>query len=233
MVKTQNTSFRDFLAHKEHFLFHDNLQHKTSPSTHSLPCLFERMSQDSPLLALAPELRNKIYRLVLVSDAAIDIGSESSPTPPRLLGTCRQIRHEATSIYYHENTFAATDSTSCGDNYTRAVSWFCKIGSTRCAMMADMRLHLEIEQDFEKYGPEWLEDGTRSMLREAARASVHLLDAAGLPLSAIHFEAPSEIVTLSDAIRATWAEAGERDVQERVAANGLPWWRRWWNAVWR
>lgn len=178
------------------------------------------MSQDSPLLALAPELRNDIYRHVLVSDAAIDIGSESSATQPSILQTCRQIREEAESIYYHENIFAATASPYGMGNYLRVHGWLCKIGAARCAMMANLRLNLGPSKYNQSSGPDAMCKQRRSTIWDYARRWVRHLAGSGVPLSAIHFKAPSEIKTLTDAFRATWWEAGERALQERLAGNG-------------
>lgn len=203
------------------FPLSDNLQYKTSPSEHNLPSRLDEMSQDSPLLAMAPELRNWIYRLVLVSDAAIDVSSESPATPPGLLGTCRQIREEATSIYYHENAFTAMTVTHAHAGYKRMISWFGKIDRARCAMMAVFRLNLDITQDVQAIGSEFMTDQAKNTFQRLARAMVHRLVVIGVPPNAIHFEAARKIVTLGDAIKATWCEAGERDVEERVAANGL------------
>lgn len=55
------------------------------------------------LLELPAELRNRIYRDVLVSD---HVGIEAHTfSQPAMLKTCCQIRSEATSIYYIESTF--------------------------------------------------------------------------------------------------------------------------------
>jgi hypothetical protein len=63
---------------------------------------------ESPLMALPPETRNRMYRLVLVEADPNTIRSHPvrlAPTPPALLQTCQQIRQEASSIYYQENLF--------------------------------------------------------------------------------------------------------------------------------
>lgn len=57
------------------------------------------------LLDLPPELRNLIYRSVLVQNRDIDVRSQGFDVPP-LLSTCKKIRKEARSIFYYENTFA-------------------------------------------------------------------------------------------------------------------------------
>lgn len=61
----------------------------------------------SRLLALAPELRNKIYHYALVSKKKIQAnhGAAKSSTQPGLLETCRQIRKEAIELFHTENDF--------------------------------------------------------------------------------------------------------------------------------
>ena len=53
-------------------------------------------------LTIPGELRNKIYRIALVSDGKIVV-AKGQFVEPLLLRTCRQIRTEATKIYYLEN----------------------------------------------------------------------------------------------------------------------------------
>ena len=67
--------------------------------THSTTTL-----QESPLLALAAELRNRIYRYALASGVPIDV-STTNTTSAALLATCHEIRGEAIGIYFSENTF--------------------------------------------------------------------------------------------------------------------------------
>ena len=57
------------------------------------------------VLMLPAELRNRIYRFALVSSSPVSIG-RTSFAHPAFLEVCRQIRKEAISIYYYENTFA-------------------------------------------------------------------------------------------------------------------------------
>jgi len=65
--------------------------------------------QQSPILKLPPELRNAIYRCVLISDTPIDVSERNENlTPCYLLATCRQIRAEASKMYYSENTFSVS-----------------------------------------------------------------------------------------------------------------------------
>lgn len=59
------------------------------------------------LLGLPAEIRNEIYRLVLVEQHAVAI-SPRSPPPPGLLEVCYDIRDEAQAIYACENSFMVT-----------------------------------------------------------------------------------------------------------------------------
>jgi hypothetical protein len=53
------------------------------------------------------ELRNRIYREVLVPEPYIYLSQDDYGPQPPLLRTCTQIRTEAMGIYYLENNFRA------------------------------------------------------------------------------------------------------------------------------
>lgn len=78
----------------------------------------------SPILSLPPEMRNRIYRECVV-EGVITLHSDdmfdSLPVEPALLLTCRQIRKEALSIYYHENKFEFCISHHDAGNY---IKWY-------------------------------------------------------------------------------------------------------------
>lgn len=71
-------------------------------------------SDSCTLLSLPGELRNRIYRYTLGSPQAIAVSSKGYERSG-LLSACRQIRHEALQIFYHENAFdiAALELDSC------------------------------------------------------------------------------------------------------------------------
>ncbi len=84
-------------------------------------------SQDSllpPILRLPPELRLKIYRLLLLSDQTIRMvwreDSDSFPRPnclfPAILRTCRVFYNEAADVLYGENVFRAHRIDDTNDN---------------------------------------------------------------------------------------------------------------------
>ena len=66
-------------------------------------------SAASPLLRLPPELRNKIYQLVIVKHESIHIDKTTfNNHQPSLLRTCCAIRNEAVKIFYAESQFSIT-----------------------------------------------------------------------------------------------------------------------------
>ncbi|KAF2161664.1 hypothetical protein M409DRAFT_59044 [Zasmidium cellare ATCC 36951] len=76
---------------------------------------------ESRLLALVPELRNRIYRYTLVEPTPIRVGVDAPlPTEPGMLRVCRQIRAEAKAIYLKENTF---DFEIPGFNIAKYLRW--------------------------------------------------------------------------------------------------------------
>lgn len=81
---------------------------------------------ESRLFVLAAELRNRIYELVLVEDEKIWFNKKNFKQPG-LLCVNRQIRSEASPIYYHLNTFNVDcmnfDSTSLKLLYRQNKKW--------------------------------------------------------------------------------------------------------------
>ena len=72
------------------------------------------------LLDLPPELRNRIYHMILITNdliwietrgllTATDIVETGSFFEPPMLSVCQQIRNEATSIFYASNAFEGYD----------------------------------------------------------------------------------------------------------------------------
>lgn len=67
------------------------------------------VKQDSPLLKLPAELRNRIYEEALTSNTSVCLRPRPDCTPcwspPALLMTCQTVRNEASPIYYAKNVF--------------------------------------------------------------------------------------------------------------------------------
>ncbi|KAK5704101.1 hypothetical protein LTR97_003114 [Elasticomyces elasticus] len=70
------------------------------------PVLSTSVPIEHTLLGLPPEMRNAIYRYVLVNPDPLEV-SPGRPYAykPAFLSTCRQIRAEADGIFMNENTF--------------------------------------------------------------------------------------------------------------------------------
>lgn len=83
-----------------------SLQQQQEPQPLAPPAESAASQQQSQLLQLPSEIRNRIYELALL---------EGEPNPiievrktyrtPHLLSTCRQLRHEAGSLYYGSAVF--------------------------------------------------------------------------------------------------------------------------------
>ena len=75
-----------------------------------MPCSHADVSNDTgcPILELPPELRNRIYDELLICSRAIPLTTVTRSLSwrcPALLQTSSQIRCEAASVYYSNNTF--------------------------------------------------------------------------------------------------------------------------------
>ncbi|KAK5117159.1 hypothetical protein LTR85_008927 [Meristemomyces frigidus] len=75
----------------------------TTPSNASRTQSDATTQSTSRLLALPPELRDEIYRFALVEEKIVVDATRH--TTPGVLRTCRQIRKEASPIFYRENAF--------------------------------------------------------------------------------------------------------------------------------
>lgn len=126
--------------------------------------------QDSKLLELPPELRNSIYRYVLVFEANIEIPDLGKLGRPALLKTCQQITGEATSIYYAENNFHAYAT----DNLAGVVRWASHLTVPARLAVRSIRLQLRLNEGFKdiirRYIDESLggNDGESAMLMKKA-----------------------------------------------------------------
>lgn len=98
---------------------------------------------NSPLLRLPPELRNHIYDLVFAEGGTINIDAPHYPQEiqvPTLLHTCRQLRAEASSVYYSTHIFVARVSRRHGLS-PALKDWLRKIGVEGRALIR--AIHLE------------------------------------------------------------------------------------------
>ncbi|KAH9837400.1 hypothetical protein Tdes44962_MAKER08366 [Teratosphaeria destructans] len=99
----------------------------------SSPCRF---------LALPPELRNTIYEYLLVYKYGITLSRRiiGVHCMPPLLRTCRQIKTEASAIYYSQNDFTAIIPSPSPGRDGAVWSWFEMLGAENCALIRCLHL---------------------------------------------------------------------------------------------
>ncbi|KAI8934135.1 hypothetical protein NX059_008890 [Plenodomus lindquistii] len=120
-----------------------------------MPLRFKENQKSSRLFRLPPELRNRIYDLVLADIATtrvIDLSKRAdaprrehtAPYGHRLLYICRQIRSEAAGLYYSRTVFdfrKLTDWDACLDTIP-------EIGEAEYRLIQHIKIHW-----FTLYGP--------------------------------------------------------------------------------
>lgn len=102
-------------------------------------------TQSSPLLDLPPEMRNLIYREVLIQDGPIEISSSEEDIKAitsmiQLLHVCGQVRKEAHDIFWSENTFRITARDL---EFCRAIDWLKSVGYDRVALITKVELKVQ------------------------------------------------------------------------------------------
>ncbi|KAJ9635226.1 hypothetical protein H2201_003240 [Coniosporium apollinis] len=85
------------------------------------------------LMRLPGELRNEIYRLVLVKKKTLRVTKDSIPKQPQLTRVSRQIRKEAISIFYRENEFMVH---AWGYDISHEHMWLSKIGPENAKLLS-------------------------------------------------------------------------------------------------
>ena len=86
-------------------------------------------AQQSRLLTLPAELRNTIYRFVLINEDFVPVSQEVISHLTPLLQTCQQTKAEASGIFYAENTFTTTASVP-GAATSQAAAWVHSLSTT-------------------------------------------------------------------------------------------------------
>ena len=182
------------------------------------------MEQDSLLLKLPAELRNRIYRTALVSSDALDVTDKPRPTEPALLATCKQIRTEALGIYYSENSFLLSINIFNrypGDQPDTFMTWASSLGATRRDLIGGISRKPQggfgngcdevldaanVDIKLRSYRIAVLEG---HWLAELARTHKQDINSAGLSVAKVSYIAPDEVKTLADVMKVAYNEAGE------------------------
>jgi len=152
------------------------------------------------LLDLPAEIRNHIYTLALAQDHPVLISTYGRSNRASLLRVNRQIRSEASQIYYSINTFRAT----IDDAMIRGpIRWSNGMSATSVKAIQSFTLVFEPSEDFDdhlhdemrKGWPHWMErQGLTVVLPHAVKtvdkvmALVDELVTTGVPVGAIRFE---------------------------------------------
>lgn len=108
------------------------------------------MPAQSPLLALAPELRNRIYHHALAESRELYIITEDgdAQAQPALLRTCRQIRREALRMYYNENCFVAV---VVEGQTERVIAWLSSLGHRVGPYIKHLSIEIVNESTSQRY----------------------------------------------------------------------------------
>lgn len=159
--------------------------------------------ESSPLKNISLELRNQIWRDVLVApESTVDIAGKTSPDEPGLLAVCCQIRTEATGVYYSENIFRVQSiSGSLPALFLKSknlVFWLRCIGQKRASMITKL-LIATVGNGIPKHEQDFVEQAMQAMrgsslceddFASVARRTTEALLARGVQLQAIDMAAP-------------------------------------------
>ena len=100
-------------------------------------------AQDAPLLNIPPELRNRIYHLVLIKKGRVDEPDDTVSLPP-LLRTCQQIFNEASQIYFANNKFTVALSRKTLDLFIRSLD---TIGKKNARLIQSIEIWLDVDAE--------------------------------------------------------------------------------------
>jgi len=78
------------------------------------PTMASTASIGCPLLALPGEIRNRIYRYILIKPNPFAVKLQFSPRDTALLQVHKMVYKEASTIFYYENTFRIPESLFLG-----------------------------------------------------------------------------------------------------------------------
>lgn len=104
-------------------------------------------SRPFPFLNLPGELRNKIYRLVLVKSKAFTVKLQfGGSRTTSLMRTNKQIYQETSSIFYEENTFCFPQSLFVGAPIIAQLGKLYHLSEQRLQMMTSMIFHVTVSE---------------------------------------------------------------------------------------
>ena len=107
-------------------------------ATHPSP--LDETASSTFLDKLPAELRNEIYRLVLVAEDEIEVLPQNIHNRTALLKTCQQTRQEALMLFYASNTFSTTYTYLNGSKVTL---WLKAIGRDAAKLICSLRCRVQ------------------------------------------------------------------------------------------
>ncbi|KAK3617718.1 hypothetical protein LTR56_025095 [Elasticomyces elasticus] len=174
----------------------------------------EYIRKPSLLLALPPELRNRIWEYVLVSPKKIVINKDTWKQPP-LVRTCKQTRTEAGPMYYRQNKFAMIHT----DLDFPANVNFCKAAKSLVQIMK----HVEMTY----FGGPAGQANWESLLKGAKAVHAGLIRQVGPNAQVMGMHAAAiGALRMAHALRgAKWEEVKKslEEYKEAVARSGVAW----------
>ncbi|KAI9707621.1 MAG: hypothetical protein M1836_000582 [Candelina mexicana] len=100
-----------------------------------------------PFLRLPPELRNKVYRCLLVSTKTFTVGLRFGSFDTSLLSVNKQIHEEASGIFYEENIFRIPQSVFIGPPIIEQLRDLYRLPPSRLRQLRNLNLEIPV------YGP--------------------------------------------------------------------------------
>lgn len=124
----------------------ESLNISAQPAPHlAPPFMYQKVSPNCSLLALPGEIRNSIYRFALVTARPFAIQLQwNRPLDAALLRVNKQIFNEASSIFYHENTFRFPEALFVGAPILQQLQTLYRISRPKLKMMRNVVLDVPV-----------------------------------------------------------------------------------------
>ena len=125
-------------------------------SNEPAPRFIREVPPDCPFLALPGEIRNRIYRFVLVAERPFTVQLQwSKPLETALLRVNKQVFEEASSIFYAENAFRFSEALFVGAPILQQLQTLYRISRPRLKMLRNIILDVPVRSSsrrFKRYG---------------------------------------------------------------------------------
>ncbi len=112
------------------------------------PTMANPASIDCPLLALPGEIRNRIYRYVLIKPNPFAVKLQFSPRDTALLQVNKMVYKEASTVFYYENTFRIPESLFLGAPILQHMENFYHVPGWRLKSMKHLIIEIPVRTPF-------------------------------------------------------------------------------------